>query len=90
MSLLPEGYFPGPPDLAVEVLSPSDTKREVSDKVADWLAGGCLVVLVLDPRTRTARLHRQGFDPQLIEAEDAAVVRDLLPGWSLDLAAVFR
>jgi len=34
------GYFPGAPDLAVEVISPSDTVYEVSEKVAEWLAAG--------------------------------------------------
>ena len=49
---LPRGFFPGPPDLAVEVLSPSDRAGEVQAKVQDWLAAGCLAVWVVDPENR--------------------------------------
>ena len=37
---LPRKFWPGAPDLAVEVLSPGDTRREVDEKVADWLEAG--------------------------------------------------
>lgn len=90
MTLLPEGYFPGPPDFAVEVLSPSDTDREVEAKNADWLDSGCRAVLVLDPVAGTARLHRPGQTAMDFATGGVVTVDDLLPGWSLDLAAVFR
>ena len=90
MTLQPEGYFPGPPDFAVEVLSPSDTDREVTAKIADWLECGCRAVLVLDPAGRTARLHRPGRAPEEFASREAVTIPDLLPGWSLDLADLFR
>ncbi len=90
MTLLPEGYFPGPPDFAVEVLSPSDRAPEVDAKVADWLKCGCRAVLVLDPATRRARLHRPDQDDASFLDSDVVTLEDLLPGWSLDLGAVFR
>jgi len=90
MVLQPEGYFPGPPDFAVEVLSPSDTSRDVEAKVADWLECGCRAVLVLNPPTGTARLHRPGQTPEDFAPGNVVTVSDLLPGWSLDLAAIFR
>ena len=43
------GFFPGPPDLAVEVVSPTDRGGEVLAKVRNWLAAGCQVVWVADP-----------------------------------------
>jgi Uma2 family endonuclease len=42
-----EKFCPGPPDLAVEVLSPSDTVYEVEDKVTGWLAPGTTTVWVV-------------------------------------------
>lgn len=90
MTLQPEGYFPGPPDFAVEVLSPSDTDREVIAKIADWLDCGCRAVLVLDPVDRTARLHRPGRATESFTARDVVTLPDLLPGWSLGLADLFR
>jgi Uma2 family endonuclease len=56
--LPPGGYFPGPPDLAVEVTLPSDTYSEVEEKVASWLEAGCRVVVVLDPQRQTAKVYR--------------------------------
>jgi Uma2 family endonuclease len=90
MALLPEGYFPGSPDLAVEVLSPSDSRREVDEKVADWLASGCRAVLVLDPADRLARLHRPGSAIEHFSDSDRVTVPELLPGWAIDLKALFR
>ena len=55
---LPPGFFPGPPDLAVEVLSPDDRAGEVLAKVQDWLDAGCRAVWVVDPRTRTVTVYR--------------------------------
>ena len=89
MTLQPKGYFPGPPDLAVEVLSRSDTDRDVSDKTTDWLDSGCRVVLVLDPVECTARLHQSGLAVARFSAQDLVTIPDLLPGWTLDLASVF-
>ena len=83
------GYFPGPPDLAIEVVSPSDTHTEVEAKIADWLAAGCQVVVVLDPRRCLATVHRRDDDVISLGLADSLVVTDLLPGWSLRLAEVF-
>ncbi len=46
-------FFPGPPDLAVEVLSPDDRASEVNSKVQDWLEAGTTVEMVVDPQTQT-------------------------------------
>ena len=54
---LPKGYFPGPPDLAVEVLSPNDRASEVLAKVQDWLSAGCAGVWVVDPKSQTVTVY---------------------------------
>jgi Uma2 family endonuclease len=56
-----KGFFPGAPDLAVEVLSPDDRASEVLDKVRDWLQAGCHSVWIVDPRTRTIAIYQ--FQP---------------------------
>src|SRR3954467_9017156 len=53
-----EAYWPGAPDLAVEVLSPSDTSGEVAEKVEEWLAAGCAAVWVVDPKLKTVTIYR--------------------------------
>jgi Uma2 family endonuclease len=83
------GFFPGPPDLALEVLSPSDSKAEVEEKTAAWLASGTGAVLLVDPRRHTATVHRPQREPVSFGASDTVTLPDLLPGWSLPLAEIF-
>jgi Uma2 family endonuclease len=60
-SPLPVKFFSGPPDLAVEVLSPDDRPAEVAAKLADCLRAGAQGVWVIDPEAQTATVHtRQG------------------------------
>lgn len=54
------GFFPGAPDLAVEVLSPNDVPREVAAKTREWLDAGCRAVWVIDPLARTVTVHQVG------------------------------
>lgn len=44
-----EKFWPGAPDLAVEIVSPSDRFRDVQEKVLKWIAADCVAVLVIDP-----------------------------------------
>ena len=54
---LPKGYWSGAPDLAVEVISPSDSAQEVDEKVDTWLSGGASEVWTIDPVSRAVVLH---------------------------------
>ena len=83
------GYFPGAPDLAVEVLSPSDRYAAVVRKVSQYLAAGTRLVWVLDPYTRTAAVHRPAGE--VIELGEDGVLdgEDVLPGFRLPLAEVW-
>jgi Uma2 family endonuclease len=83
------GFFPGAPDLAIEVISPSDTFTKVEEKVSEWLAAGTKVVVVLDPERRAGRVYRPAGEILTLELEDTLSVPDLLPGWSLPLAEIF-
>lgn len=87
---LPKGYFEGVPDLAVEVLSPGDQKREVAEKIAMWLAHGTAVVWEADPRTMTVTVHRVAQVPQRLEMKDTLLEEALLPGFALALSKIFK
>lgn len=56
-SPLPVKFFPGPPDLAVEILSPDDRPGEVAAKVADYLRAGTQSIWVIDPEAQTITVH---------------------------------
>jgi Uma2 family endonuclease len=83
-------YFDGAPDLAIEVNSPGDSRKEVTDKVNMWLVRGSSVVWVADPPTMTVTIHRVGKKPGKLTASDEIRHEPLLPGFILPLAKVFR
>lgn len=54
----PARAFPGPPDLAVEIVSLHDRPDDLHAKVADYLAAGSRLVWVIDPQAREVHVHR--------------------------------
>ncbi len=83
-------FFPGSPDLAVEVLSPSDRTREVLGKVADYLAAGSRVVWVVDPAFEEVSVFRAPFQPRVLSGQDVLDCDDLLPGFSVEVTKIFE
>jgi Uma2 family endonuclease len=83
------GYFPGPPDLAVEVLSPSDRFREVMLKVRDYLEAGTPLVWALDPQSRVTAVFRPGQPVRFLDEGGVLEGEDVLPGLALPLREVF-
>ncbi len=84
------GYFPGAPDLAVEVISPNDLYTEVDEKVAEWLEHGARVVFVVNPRRRTVAVHRARQPVRVLTGDDVLEAEDLVPGWSLPVRNLFK
>ena len=82
------GFFPGPPDLAVEVVSPDERPTAVRKKVRQWLDAGCQMVWVIDPRKRTVVVYRPGLEPEVLGEEDELVGHDVLPGFVVPVAEV--
>ena len=82
-------FFPGAPDLAVEVLSPNDRASDVNAKVQTWLDAGAVVVLVVDPQTQTVAVHRQPREVQILGRDDFLTIADLLPEFSLPVKEIF-
>jgi Uma2 family endonuclease len=80
------GFFEGPPDAAFEVTSPGDTYSEIEEKTLDWLHAGVKVVVIVDPRTKTTRVHRAG---DATSVDDVIEIDDVIPGWRLSLAELF-
>lgn len=81
-------FFPGAPDLAVEVISPSDRYTEVDAKVVDYLSAGTLMVIVVDPEKQTARIETPK-ESRRLTIDDALSGGDVVPGWSLPLRELF-
>lgn len=84
-----EGYWPGAPDLAVEVVSPNDTHSEVTGKALEWLEAGCKMVLVVEPKRKTATVYRSREDIRILTEGDTVDGADVVPGWRLPVAEIF-
>lgn len=87
---LPANFWEGPPDLAVEVTSPGDTRREVADKVASWLAAGTRLVWVVDPKRLVVEIHEPDGAPRRLRGSDVLEGEPLFPGFRLPVADIFR
>lgn len=86
---IPRGYWPGPPDLAIEVVSPNDRRSQVEGKALDWLAAGTRAVVVLDPPLRTATVYRARDDIRVLTADQRLDLDDAVPGWSVGVGELF-
>ena len=83
------GYYPGAPDLAVEVISPNDLYTEVDEKVAEWLEHGTRMVLVVNPRRKSVAVHQPGRDVRMLGVEDTLDGEEVVPGWTLPVRDLF-
>lgn len=88
ISLSPEGYHSGPPDLAIEVLSPGDRPGYVERKLAVWLATGTRSVWLVNPRRRTVEVISSLDDRRMLH-EDDELVDDTVPGFRVKVAEIF-
>ena len=86
---LPRGYWPGPPDVAVEVISPSDRRAQVRAKALHWLDAGTRAVVVLDPPSRTATVYRARSDVRVLSGDDPLDLHDVVRGFAPPAEAVF-
>ena len=82
-------YFPGPPDLAVEVVIPSDTYFYIEEKIADWLDAGARMVIVVNADIRTVKVFSSPTDAAILTEEDTLDGGDVVPGWEMPVADIF-
>jgi Uma2 family endonuclease len=86
---LPKGYWPGCPDLAVEVVSPNDLASEVDEKVKQWLAAGTPLVWVIHPGRKTVTAYRSGAAPIVLGKKDVLEADPVLHGFRCRVEEIF-
>lgn len=84
-----ESFWPGAPDLAVEVNSPSDTVREVEKKVMEWLEFGSRLVWVVSSKLHTVTVYRSLTDIVTLTEKDTLDGGDVVPGFRIAIAEIF-
>jgi Uma2 family endonuclease len=77
------------PDLAIEVLSPSNTKAEMNRKCRDFFRAGVLLVWLIDPKRRNVRVMTSLEDVTTLTEADILRGEPVLPGFSLPLKKLF-
>ncbi len=82
-------FWPGPPDLAVEVLSPEDRASEVLRKVGEYLEAGTRMVWVVNPEGRNVTSYRSLNQVRVYGAGEEIPGEDVLPGFSLKVSEIF-
>ena len=78
------------PDLAVEVLSPSERASELEEKLDDYRAAGTPLIWVIDPDRRTVMIVSRAAPLRWIRAQDTLDGGDVLPGFQCRVAELFE
>jgi Uma2 family endonuclease len=87
----PRGFLTGPPDLAVEVLSPDDARFEVRAKVKEYLDRGVSLVVVVDPIEKSVSTHRRLSRLVTVRADDDLIdLGDVVPDFCCRLRDIFE
>jgi len=92
---LPGRHFPKAPvpklapDLAVEVLSPSNTAEEMARKLREYFAAGVRLVWFVDPRTRTVTVYTGPDQSKVLSEAETLNGEPVLPGFALSLKDLF-
>ncbi len=86
---LPTNYFDGAPDLAVEVISPTDIWWEILEKMDEYFASSCRLVWLISPKDQTVMIYRSHQRSHILHIGDALDGEDVIPGFAMPVAELF-
>lgn len=85
-----DGYWPGAPDVAVEVVSPNDLYTEIEEKVIDWLDAGTRMVVIVNPRKRLVTVYRSRNEISILTEAGILDGADVIAGWQMAVSDIFK
>jgi Uma2 family endonuclease len=85
-----QAFWPGAPNLAVEVLSPDDRSGKIREKIDGWLASGTEMVWIVDPKLRIVSTYERGRQPYTRSAGEVLEGDPVVPGFSCPVDEIFR
>jgi Uma2 family endonuclease len=85
----PIGYAGASPEIVFEVVSPTNTRRAISEKTGEYLKAGVNVVCVADPQHKTVNLYYPELPTEKLQGDDL-VTFDELPGFSMAVNRLFE
>ncbi len=87
---VPDGYIAGPPDLAVEIVSPGDKAADVQDKVQEYLECSVKLVWVVYPQQQIVIAHHPDGMARTLKLNDTLTAETVIPGFSCLVKDIFR
>ena len=85
----PDKEIQGAPEIAAEILSPSNSRRAMQRKLSQFFSTGCKLAWIIDPKTRTVEVWESATGPSRTLRESDALETPLLPGFSHAVAKLF-
>ena len=86
----PAGFWPLAPDLVVEIISPSETARDIHEKVDDYLRAGTRLIWLVYPDNNTVMEYRAPEQARVLAINEDLEGEDVLPGFRYPLKQLFR
>ena len=86
---LPSGFLEMAPDLAVEVVSPSDSADQVQEKMEQWMRHGVRLAWLVYPATRSVAVYRALDDVRILTGRDVLSGEPVIPGFSRTVEELF-
>jgi Uma2 family endonuclease len=84
----PTAFWAAVPDLAVEIISPSNSTQQIRERADDFLAAGTPLVWVIDPGPREVAVYRPGEQVKVYGEQQRLECAEL-PGFSCSVAELF-
>ncbi|HIE30621.1 TPA: Uma2 family endonuclease [Candidatus Poribacteria bacterium] len=81
---------PIPPDLAIEVVSPSDKIYDVQEKALEYLDAGTQMVWVIEPIAKTVTVYRSQSDIKILTLNDILTGEEVVEGFQCAVAEIFE
>jgi Uma2 family endonuclease len=88
-AIIPDQEIQGAPEIAAEILSPSNTRRAMQRKLGQFFATGCKLAWIIDPTVRTVEVWESAAGPSGLLKESDALETPLLPGFTCPIATLF-
>jgi len=90
---LPKGFGQGAPDLAVEILSPSNTTSEIHGKIVEYFENGTKLIWVINPEEEYVLMYKYNFEnttpDRLLISVDSLSGEEILPEFTFPVANLF-
>ena len=83
-------FFPGAPDLAVEILSPNNTRREIDERLRDFFSSGTRLAWIINPETESVEICHSLSQRKLVGSGGFLEGENLLPGFRYPIADLFK